>query len=207
MLVIGILCVAVAGPVLTQAFSTWPAVPQSTQTVPESSDTDVVNAYTYHHQVISDNLLRIQITVADAYSEVRVRIYTEAIYNAMVTAHSDPDTVTGQYFVVSIPSYGSSPSANRYTSYTSNSYKSFEIDFGGDATGGTVIFVPGTYVVVIYGANSGTSTDIQFSLQITTDIFGRVWGRFVFTAGWIIIIVCAIVSILLATKKTTEGRM
>nr|MDO8084637.1 hypothetical protein [Candidatus Sigynarchaeum springense] len=206
LLIIGILCVAVAGPVLNQGFSNWPVVIEQEMNIPEGSYSNITQAYTYKHTVISDNTLSLKITVTGQESRVYVRVYTLATFNTL----TQPSNTNLQSFVVSVPNYGANPSGSTYTTYDSGTIgRVGNIDFGGSTDGSSrVVLVPNDYVIVVYGYN-GTSTaeptqNVRFKLQITTEVIGRIWGRLVNTVGWILIISCGIISMLFWIKKTME---
>ncbi len=203
LLVIGIICVAVAGPVLNQGLSNWPVLLETEMNIPEGSYTNKSQAYIYKHTVISDNTLTVKVSVLGADSRVYVRIYSAATYNGMTS----PSGTGGLNFIVSYPQFGSTPSGTASATYDSNNGKVANVDFGGGTTSDRVVLIPGDYVVVVYGTNESIASptaNVKFKLQITQEIFGRVWGRLVNTVGWILIISCGILSLLFWIKKTME---
>ncbi|MEX2682024.1 MAG: hypothetical protein Q6373_010510 [Candidatus Sigynarchaeota archaeon] len=200
MFFIGIICVAVAGPVLTQGLATWPAVPETEIVIPDTSQTNITQAYTFKHSIISDNEVTIKLRVTGPDSRVYVRIYPLATFNTLTA----PTVTNLQYMLYSIPSYGSIPSSTSTQTFDSNNGRVANIDFGGTTSGGNLVFIPGDYVIVIYGDNTTGVGNVKFVLQITTEIFGRTWGRIVNTVGWIIIVSCGVLSMVLWIKKTIE---
>jgi hypothetical protein len=206
MLVIGILCVAVAGPVLSYGLSTWPVVSQSTMTISESSSTNIRDAYSYTFTVTYDEQISAKIDCTYVNNSVIVKIFSKGVYDRECALNTDPDTLTGLTFYRSQAYTGTTPAYAAVTSFSAPSSGTYAfIDFGGNAGGN----FPGTYVLIVYGDNSGpvTDTNVNFDIQITQEIFGRIWGRFVSTVGWCIIIVCGILSLALYIKKTMEARV
>jgi hypothetical protein len=201
LLVIGILCVAVAGPVLTQGFSAWPAVPETEMSIPDTSQTNITQAYKFRHTVYSDNPVSLKITATGRDSVVYVRIYPVSTYDTLAA----PTNTNLRAMIYSVPSYGTAPSGGSVSTFDTTTYGRFAmIDFGGTTTGDRVQFVPGDYVIVVYGDNTTGVGNVNFKLQITQEIFGRVWGRLVNTVGWILIIVCGVLSMAFWIKKTLE---
>ncbi|MBN2153121.1 MAG: hypothetical protein JW839_16835 [Candidatus Lokiarchaeota archaeon] len=200
MLVIGILCVAVAGPVLNQALSAWPSVPETEMNIPDTSQTNITQAYTFRHTVLSDNQVSLRIQVTGQDSRVYVRIY-QAVTFTTLTA---PTSTSLQSMVYSVPQFPNTPSGTSTTTFDSNNGRVANIDFGGATSGSTIVYIPGDYVIVVYGDNTTGTGNVRFKLQITTEVVGRVWGRIVNTVGWILVISCGILSMLFWIKKTLE---
>jgi hypothetical protein len=203
MLVIGILCVGVIGPVLSYGLSTWPMVPQSTQTIQDSSPGDVNDAYYYRFTVTYDEQVSAKVACTYENTYVVVKIVTSGVYDAAIAASSTSTGLSGLNFMLSQPAIGTTPTSTSVTSYTTSSTNSYGfVDFGGNS--GRIS--PGSYVLIIYGDNTGTGTDVKFDLQISQEIFGRIWGRIVSTVGWCLIIGFGILAVALYVKKTMEGR-
>jgi hypothetical protein len=206
MLILGILCVAVAGPVLSYGLSTWPVVPQGTQTIKDTSMSNVTAAYAYRFTITNDEQISAKVSCTYDNCSVIVKIFTNSAFDSAFntgTPSWDPDLLTGLTFMRSQPAIGVTPTYVSDASYTTLSEGVYAfIDFGG----GSGAIAPGVYVIVVYGDNSGVGTDVKFDLQITQEIFGRIWGRIVSEVGWILIIVFGILSVTFAIKKTMEGR-
>jgi ABC-type molybdate transport system substrate-binding protein len=207
MLIIGIICVAVAGPVMTYGLSTWPVVPQGTQTIQETSMSNITYAYAYRFTIMNDEQISAKVSCTFVNNTVTVKILTASVYERAMKGLPDwnPGTPTGLDFMRSQPTIGTNPASTSVTSYTTTTTNSYAfIDFVG--TSGRIS--PGSYVLIVYGDNSGTATDtnVKFDLQITQEIFGRMWGRIVNMVGWCLIIVFGVLAMVLYIKKTTEGR-
>ncbi len=205
MLVLGIICVAVAGPVLMGVLSMWPVVPKNTQTIQEGT---IVDAYAFPFTITNDDQISVHLGCTTADTTVDIVIITKGTYDALyATAAATPGT--GLYFVYSTPTYGASPTGTRNNAYqvsTTNAYVT--VDFGGSATSTpSLIFIPGTYVVVVSGNHAGSPTDVVFDITIEKEIFGRTTGRIVNVVGWGLIIGFGIISLILVIKKTLEARV
>ncbi len=206
MLIIGIICVAVAAPVMTYGLSTWPVVPQGTQTIQETSMTNITRAYSFRFTITYDEQVSAKVGCTYDNNTVTVKILTASIYDAAMRGSPNwsPATPTGLSFIRSQPTFGdTTPSHTDVTSYTTSTTNSFAfIDFAGDS--GRI--APGTYVLIVYGDNTGVgSTDVKFDLQITQG-FGLIWGRLVNVVGWVLVIAFGIIALVLYIKKTSEGR-
>lgn len=205
LLVLGIICVAVAGPVLSYGLSTWPVVPQSTQTIPDTSSSNITRAYAYPFTIRYDEQISVRVSCTYVNCSIIVKIFTLGVYQRETKLSTDPDTLTGLNFRRSQPNPGVSPTYTDGTSFSSPSQGTFAfIDFAGSSGGNA----PGNYVLIVYGDNTGPAdTNVNFDIQITQEIFGRIWGRFVSMIGWGLIIVCTIVAMATMVKKTMEARV
>jgi hypothetical protein len=208
MLIIGIICVAVAGPVLSYGLATWPVVPQGTQTIQDTSNSNITYAYAYRFTITNDEQISAKVSCTYENTSVIVKVFTAGYYDAAFKRGSpswNPNTLTGLTFLRSQASLGTLPASSYVTdtSYSTASEGVYAfIDFGGSNYG----IAPGSYVIVIFGDNSGTDTNVRFDLQITQEIFGRIWGRIVSTVGWCLIVAFGILAVALYVAKTMEGR-
>lgn len=203
LLIVGIICVAVVTPVLTQGFANWPVVPETEMNITEGSYTNKTLAYTYRHTVVADNSVSVKISVLGADSRVYVRIYTAATFESMV----DPSTTAGLNMIAAFPTFGVDPTGSAVAEYDSNSGRVGFLEFGGGTQGSRVALIPGDYVIVVCGTNSSIASltaNVRFKLQITTEVVGRTWTRIINLVGWILVVSCAVLSLLLWFKKTME---
>ncbi|KKK43684.1 MAG: hypothetical protein Lokiarch_24920 [Candidatus Lokiarchaeum sp. GC14_75] len=171
-LVIGIVFLILA-PILGYTLDKSVLLDKNGITINEDSNNGLTEAYARPFSISKDQKLSIEFSVHYANVSATMKIFGKGFYDQQLALNSSPTGLTGQDFAYSQFVWGQAPStftgsANSRT-ITDNGY--WYIEFGGDTSGDYVISIPGKYVVVVYGVNSGPPavTAVIFNLRIRID--------------------------------------
>ena len=171
-LVLGIVFLILA-PILGSTFEKSVLLDRRGETINEDSSNGLQKAFARQVSISKGQKLSIDFSVSYANVSATIKIFGKGFYDQRVALNSSPPGLTGQNFVRSQFVWGQPPrdhtdSVNSQT-ITNNGY--WYIEFGGDTDGDFVISIPGKYVVVVYGDNSGPSADtaVIFNLRIRID--------------------------------------
>lgn len=140
--------------------------------IDEDSDNSLQSAFAYRFSIGSDQKITIGFSVYYANVTATLKILGKGYYDQQYDLNTTlPDDLNGQDFVYSQFARGQSPSADSddERSITYNGY--WYIEFAGDTSGGYLISIPGSYVIVVYGDNDGPpeDTDVSFNIVIKKD--------------------------------------
>ncbi|MFX1478827.1 MAG: hypothetical protein ACFFCI_11915 [Promethearchaeota archaeon] len=168
-LAIGILCL-IAAPILGYFLDKLQLFNVAPVTISENSDNDLQDAFAYPISIEKNKKLVVEFSVFYPNVSATIKIFGKGTYDSEIHLHRSPSIPTGQNFVYSQFVYGSFFAGSTDTlTITNNGY--WYIEFAGGASGANLISYPGNYVVVVYGFNSGPSSDttISFNLMIKID--------------------------------------
>ena len=171
-LLIGIILI-IAAPILgffldkLILYSAAPVTPP----IQETSDTDIANAYNFPVSLAKNQKLVVEFSIYYPDVSATLKILGKGAYEAAVATNANPNGITGENFVYSEFTWGQSPSSSTVSTNSRNINEDgyWYIEFAGTTSGDYLVSRPGDYVVVVYGTNSGSSTDVTFNITIKTD--------------------------------------
>ncbi len=201
--------IIILGPILGFFFNKIILVNQSFVTS-ETSNNDVQNATAIEFTLVKDQKAVIEFSAFTENVTANLIILSKGTYDLAYAASTAPGSITGEkYFVYSEFTFGDANLAGQafaddIRTITAEGY--WYIEFAGGVDGDYLRYIPGDYVVIVYGTNSGgINLNIYFDLVIKIDGPGDILELL-----FILIGVGALVAImLLATigylKKTGRG--
>jgi len=159
--------------------------------IDENSNTDIQDAFAFPVSIEKNQKLVIEFSVYYANISATVKIVGKGAYDAAYATNANPNGLTGESFVYCEFTWGQSPStstvASSSRSITEDGY--WYIEFAGTTSGDYVVSRPGDYVVIVYGTNSGSSTQVLFNITIKADGPGEFLQN-LFLAIGIVILAC-----------------
>lgn len=181
----------IAGPILGFFLDKITLFSAAQVTIPETSDADIQDAFAFHVGLTRNQKLAIEFSVYYPDISATIKIVGKGAYDAAYAINDDPDNLGGQSFVYSQFNWGQEPYQSTYstTSRTINEDGYYYIEFAGSTNGDYLISEPGDYVVVVYGTNAGSPTDVYFNVTVKMDGPGDFLQNLLLTIG-IIILVC-----------------
>lgn len=194
-LLIGIILI-IAAPILgffldkLILYSAAPVTPP----IQETSDTDIANAYNFPVSLAKNQKLVVEFSIYYPDVSATLKILGKGAYEAAVATNANPNGITGENFVYSEFTWGQSPSSSTVSTNSRNINEDgyWYIEFAGTTSGDYLVSRPGDYVVVVYGTNSGSSTDVTFNITIKTDGPGEFLQYLLLAIGIIILVVFAL---------------
>lgn len=165
-----------------------------TPSIQETSDTDIADAYNFPVNLAKNQKLVIEFSIYYPDVSATLKILGKGAYDAAVATNANPNGITGESFVYSEFTWGQSPSSSTSStnSRTINEDGYWYVEFAGTTSGDYLVSRPGDYVVVVYGTNSGSSTDVTFNITIKTDGPGEFLQYLFLAIGIIILVVFAL---------------
>ncbi len=189
-IIIGIILL-VAGPVLGFLVDKLTLDSATPKIIQESSDTDVQNAYFLPVSLGKNQKLTIEFSVYYEDIQATIKILGKGTYDAAYAANSNPNGLSGLNFIYSEFTWGQTPSSSAasQTSRTITDDGYWYIEFAGSTSGDYLVYRPGAYVIIVYGTNGGTPTEVFFNITVKVDGPGDFLQN-LFIAVGIIILVC-----------------
>ncbi|MFX0059004.1 MAG: hypothetical protein ACFE85_17940 [Candidatus Hodarchaeota archaeon] len=205
-LVIGIGLI-VAGPILGIATSKINiANLKPALAIPEISDDELQSAFARPFTLTKNQKVAIKFSVFYPNVTARLKIFNKHYYDAEYALNSDPTTLIGENFIYSVHVLGTTPSLSTGTSVSITEQGEVYIEFAGDRSGFNLISLPGRYVVVVYGVNSGPDENVTFNIVINIDGPGAFLGGLFLTIGIIVLICYALLLSYNYLNKLRRGR-
>ena len=190
LVIIGVILL-IAGPVLgllTDKLTLFSVAPVPIQ---DDSSSGIQKSFAFPTSLAKNQKLVIEFSVYYANISATLKIIGKGTYDAAYAANSSPTGISGLNFVYSEFTWGQSPSSSTVatSSRTINEDGFWYIEFAGTTSGDYIVSRPGDYVVIVYGTNSGPSTQVLFNITIKVDGPGEFLQN-LFIAVGIIILVC-----------------
>ncbi len=188
-LIIGIALIII-GPILGLTLDELTLADQKPAVITETSDTEIQSAYACEFTI--DRNQKATIVLGVYYSDItaNLKILTKYEYDVEYAANSDPNGLTGEYFITTTFRLAQNPSVSRQNVISISNQGETYLEFTGSATTTPYfISIPGTYVVIVYGDHTGPETDVYFNLSVKTDGPGDFLSRLFITIG-IVVLVC-----------------
>lgn len=188
-LIIGIALI-ITGPILGFVLDEITLADLKPAAITETSDTEIQSAYACEFTI--DRNQKAIIVFGVYYSDItaNLKILTKYQYDVELLANSNPNGLTGEYFITTTFRLGQYPSVSRQNVETISNQGERYLEFTGSATATPYfISIPGTYVVIVYGDHTGPETDVLFNLSVKVDGPGDFLSRLFITIG-IIVLVC-----------------
>jgi len=181
----------IAAPILgflVDKFILFSAAPVPIQ---EDSTSGIQKSFAFPTSIAKNQKLVIEFSVYYANISATLKIIGKGTYDAAYATNASPTGISGLNFVYSEFTWGQSPSSSTVStnSRTINEDGYWYIEFAGSTSGDYLISRPGDYVVLVYGTNSGSSTQVFFNITIKADGPGEFLQN-LFLAVGIIILVC-----------------
>ena len=200
----------VLGPILGVSFDKVNLFDQ-TVTISEDSYTNMTEAYDFQLNIQKDQKLIIEFSVHYLNVTAYLKIVGKGYYDAEYLAETNTNNLNGEDFVYSEFTYGRSPSqwdvatADNEVSITEDGY--YYIEFAGDANGDYLRSVPGPYVIVVYGTNSGGPNwdDVIFDITIKIDGPGEFLELIFILIGMITLVATILFLSYSYLRKTRRG--
>ncbi|MFX0018821.1 MAG: hypothetical protein ACFFBT_18270 [Promethearchaeota archaeon] len=188
-LIIGIALI-ITGPILGFALDEITVADQKPATITETSDTEIQSAYACEFTIGRNQKATIVLGVYYSDITANLKILTKYDYDVAYAANSNPNGLTGEYFITTTFRLGQFPSTLRQNVIAISNQGEGYLEFTGSATATPYfISIPGTYVVIVYGDNAGVETDVPFNILVKVDGPGAFLSTLFITIG-IIVLVC-----------------
>ena len=185
------LILIVAGPILGFFLDKLIVFSAAPATIQETSDTDIQDAFAFPVGLARNQKLVIEFSVYYADISATVKILGKGAYDAAYAINANPGPLGGESFVYCQFNWGQEPYQSTYSttslSITDDGY--YYIEFAGSTNGDYLISEPGDYVVIIYGTNGGSPTEVYFNVTLKIDGPGELLQNLLLAVG-IIILVC-----------------
>ncbi len=181
----------IAGPVLGFFLDKLIVFSAAPATIQETSDTDIQNAFAFPVGLTRNQKLVIEFSVYYSDISATIKILGKGAYDTAYAANANPNPLGGESFVYSQFNWGQEPyqSTQPTTSLSITEDGYYYIEFAGSTNGDYLISEPGNYVVVIYGTNGGSPTEVYFNVTLKIDGPGEFLQNLLLAVG-IIILVC-----------------
>ncbi|MHA2391745.1 MAG: hypothetical protein ACXAEX_07230 [Promethearchaeota archaeon] len=186
LLIVGI-AVVVAAPILGYTLDKVDLLNRTPVLINEDSSTGLQKAFAFPVSVEKDQKVTIEFSVYYANVSATLKIFGKGYYDQQYALNSTPGGLSGQNFVYSQFVWGQNPSSYTFSTtsiaITNNGY--WYIEFAGSTNGDYLISIPGNYVIVVYGTNSGPSaiTAVRFNIIIRIDGPGDLLQRIFYYIG------------------------
>ncbi|MHA2399282.1 MAG: hypothetical protein ACXADU_10400 [Promethearchaeota archaeon] len=162
----------------------------------EDSSSGLQKAFAYPVAIQKDQKITIGFSVNRANVTATLKIVGKGYYDQQYALNNTPGSLSGLNFIYSQFVWGQSPStftgSSTSRTITNNGY--WYIEFGGSTSGDYVISIPGAYVIVVYGSNSGPASDtfVPFNLLVRIDGPGEILKQIFYYAGAGVLAILAI---------------
>ncbi|MHA1886162.1 MAG: hypothetical protein ACW96S_13995, partial [Promethearchaeota archaeon] len=162
----------------------------------EDSSSGLQKAFAVPVTIQKDQKATIGFSVNRANVTATLKIVGKGYYDQQYALNNTPGSLSGLSFIYSQFVWGQSPSTYTGSStsrtITNNGY--WYIEFGGGTSGDYVISIPGAYVIVVYGSNSGPASDtfVPFNLLVRIDGPGEILKQIFYYAGAGVLAILAI---------------
>ncbi|MFX1496155.1 MAG: hypothetical protein ACFFBH_01375 [Promethearchaeota archaeon] len=195
--IIGIILIII-GPILGITLNKITIVsrgPENPVVIQDSSATSIRDAYAQEVTITENQKIVIEFSAYYPNISVTLIILGKGTYDhEYALDHSPP--VSGLSFIYSQFTWGLAPqnSVNDATSLTINYDGFWYIEFAGSVNTiyNYLTSIPGNYIIVVYGTNSGSSTDVRFDLNVKMDGPGAFLNTLFLSIGIILLAVAAI---------------
>jgi len=188
-LIIGIALI-ITGPILGFTLDEMTVTDHKPAVITETSDTEIQSAFACEFTIERNQKATIVFGVYYSDITANLKILTKYEYDVEYTANSNPNGLTGEYFITTTFRLGQYPSVSRENVETILNQGERYIEFTGSATATPYfISIPGTYVVIVYGDHTGPDTDVRFNILVKVDGPGAFLST-LFIAIGIIVLVC-----------------
>ncbi|MFX0025542.1 MAG: hypothetical protein ACFE8M_03945 [Candidatus Hermodarchaeota archaeon] len=188
-LIIGIALIII-GPILGFTLDQMTVTDQKPGVITETSDTEIQSAFASEFTIGRNQKATIVFGVYYSDITANLKILTKYEYDAEYTANSNPNGVTGEYFITTTFRLGQNPSVSRQNVIAISNQGETYLEFTGSATATPYfISIPGTYVVIVYGDNAGPDPEVYFNILVKVDGPGGFLNTLFITIG-IIVLVC-----------------
>ena len=185
LILVGFLCMLVVAPILGFALNritTYQSAPEG-ETTDQRYDNDMQAAFHSEFALGNNQRAIIKVSVAN-YQNIscRIMILAKAIYNKFMADNTTINGENGLRFIWGNPEYADVPGSGDWldTLFLNLAYtatRTATIEFMGDSdTSSNLISIPGTYYVVIQGANDDPGTSWTANEIVTFDVTVSVQG-------------------------------
>ncbi len=218
-IVLGVLLIAVAGPVFRGYLTSITMFSQAGIPITEESTSGIGKAFAYPVSIAGGQKMTIKFSASEVNCSSTLKILPKATYDANVAANSSGGSYAGNPFIYTRASHGDTyvyNDASMETSATINQAGYWLIEFSGTAILGNyygsdyyLVSIPGTYVIVVYGTNTtdaSTNEGIRFNLSVESEFPGRTIAFYAELAGWAIIGIFGTIVVVNLFKKVLGGR-
>lgn len=205
-LIIGI-ALLITGPILGFALDEITLADQKPATITETSDTEIQSAFACEFTI--DRNQKVTIVFSVYYSDItaNLKILTKYEYDVEYAANSNPNGLTGEYFITTTFRLGQNPSVSRENVETISNQGETYLEFTGSATATPYfISIPGSYVVIVYGDHTGLETDVFFNILVKVDGPGGFLSTLFITIGIIVLVCYALFLAYKYLNKMRRGR-
>ena len=196
----------ILGPILGLFLNKITLVDQSF-TISATSDDDIQNATAYDFTLSKGQKIVIEFSVSTENVTADLIILGKATYDQEYESSTPPGSITGEkYFIYSQFAFGQPPSnqasSDDIRSISNEGY--WYIEFAGEVSGLYLRSVPGDYVVIVSGTNSG-GPNIFFDLVIKIDGPGDIVETLLILIGVGALVAIMILGTVVYLKKTGRG--
>jgi len=195
----------ILGPVLGLLLNKVILVDQSF-VISDTSNSDIQNATAIEVSLSKGQKIVIEFSVSTENVSATLKILGKGTYDEEDVPSNPPGPITGKNLIYSQFAFGQTP-ASQTASATSRSITNegyWYIEFAGDVTGDYLISVPGDYVVIVYGSNTG-GTNVYFDLIVKIDGPGEIVGMLLTLVGIGMLVAILVIGTMGYLKKTGRG--
>ena len=206
LVLIGLILI-ILGPILGLLLNKITLVDQS-YVVSETSSADVQNATAYEFKLSKGQKIVIEFSVSTENVTANLIILGKGTYDQAYEASTAPGSISGEkYFIYSEFAFGQTPISNQAHSDDIRSISNegyWYIEFAGEVSGLYLRSVPGDYVVIVYGSNTG-GTNVYFDLIVKIDGPGEIIGMLLTLVGIGMLVAILVIGTMSYLKKTGRG--
>lgn len=176
--------------------------------IPATSNTDIQDAYAYPFSLAKGQKIVIEFSLFTENVSATLKILGKGTYDEEDVPSNPPGPIGGKSFVYSEFAFGRSPTfstvAYPATSRSITNEGHWYIEFAGAVNGVYLISVPGDYVVIVYGSNTG-GTNVYFDLIVKIDGPGEIIGMLLTLVGIGMLAAILVIGTMGYLKKTGRG--
>jgi len=199
----------ILGPVLGLLLNKIILVDQSF-VISETSNSDIQNATAIEFTLSKGQKSVIEFSVSTENITANLIILGKATYDQEYEDSTAPGSISGEkYFIYSEFAFGQIPISNQahsddIRSITNEGY--WYIEFAGEVSGLYLRSVPGDYVIIVSGTNSGgLNLNIYFDLVVKIDGPGEIIGMLLTLVGIGMLVAILVIGTMSYLKKTGRG--
>jgi len=199
----------ILGPILGLFLNKITLVNQSFVTS-ETSNSDVQNATAIEFTLVKNQKVVIEFSAFTENVTANLIILSKGTYDLAYAASTPPGSISGEkYFIYSEFTFGDTNLAGQASpddirTITAEGY--WYIEFAGGVDGDYLRYIPGDYVVIVYGTNSGgINLNIYFDLVIKIDGPGKMLETLFILIGVGLLVATMLFVTIEYLKKTGRG--
>jgi len=218
---IGIICL-ILSPILGMAAAKIPVYEEgfdaangNKKTIYENSTNSLSECYVLQFSLGKDQVCYAELSVPYLNSSVNIIFFSAAEFNTEAAKEDPPGTLRapnagwGISFLDSIFDAYATPNDNGATTLAVGQGEYHYLEFMGAGTGDNIWTMPGDYVVLIWGSNSGSHPDdelVSFDIIVSIEGPGDLLSTIFSAVGFIVLTIVGLIAIAILLDKARVRR-